>query len=311
MKRLFLVFLLIASSLQAAEIACSNNYSYLVFDVESREVLSEKRAEKILYPASLTKVMTLYLVFDSLRKNKLKLDQTLKFSAYGAEVSKVNKINTLQVKEGDKITVRQAIESVILKSYNEAAVVLSEAVAGDEWKFVRLMNKKAKELGMDNTSFRNSSGLHEDGQYTTSYDMARLVVAIKKNFPEYYRFFAQKKFEYRGEEYETSNKIILEYEGAEGMKTGFTKAAGYNLISVAKRGSNRISSVVMSCADTQKRYLLTRELLDKGFEVAESQNLFSRKIAPRIDYSTLWLDTRQRRHHCCLNLVEESLSPEL
>lgn len=311
MKKFFLFFLLIASPSQAAEVVCSNNYSYLVFDVESREVLSEKRAEKILYPASLAKVMTLYLVFESLQKNKLKLDQTLKFSAYGEEVSKVNKINTLRVKEGDKITVRQAIESVIIKSYNEAALVLAEAVAGDEWRFVRLMNKKVKELGMDNTSFRNSTGLHEDGQYTTSYDMARLVMAIKKKFPEYYHFFAQKKFKYHDEEYESSNKILLEYEGAEGMKTGFTKASGYNLISVVKRGSNRISSVVMSCADVRRRYLLTKELLDEGFEVVESKNLFAKKIAPRIDYSTLWLDTRQTRHHCCLNLAEEFLSPEL
>lgn len=298
--RIFFVILLLFSSLaQASEVACSDNYSYLVFDVESHKILSEKRAEKILYPASLTKVMTLYLTLEALEKGKLRLDQTLKFSAHGEEISSVNKVNTLRVKEGDKITVRQAIESVIIKSYNEAAVVLAEAVAGDEWRFVRLMNKKARDLGMLNTSFRNSTGLHEDGQYTTSYDLARLVIAIKRKFPKYYHLFAQKKFKYRGEEHKTHNKIILKYRGAEGMKTGFTNAAGYNLISIARRDGDRISSIVMSCANAEKRYLLTRYLLDKGFKTDAQNNLFTTKILPEFNYSTPRPNTHQKQRRCC------------
>lgn len=283
--RVLLIFLcLFSSTVMAKETICSKNYSYLVFDVESGEVLSQNRAEIILYPASLTKVMTLYLVFDAIKSGKLSLDQKLAFSARGEEVSKVNKVNTLRVKEGDRISVRQAIQAVVIKSFNEAAVVLAEAVAGDEWNFARLMNEKAKELGMINSSFRNSSGLHEDGQYTTSYDLARLVIAIKKNHQNFYHFFAQKKFIYRGNEYETANKIINSYDGAEGMKTGFTNAAGFNLISTAKYRDKRVGAIVMSCADSNSRYRLSEELLDRGFDAALDKDLFASKITNNFDY---------------------------
>jgi D-alanyl-D-alanine carboxypeptidase len=258
----------------------------LVFDFENHQILSEKKADRILYPASLTKVMTLYLTFEALQKGKLNLDQKLKFSAYAEEVSNINKYNTLHAKEGEVISLRQAIQSVIIKSYNEAAIVLAEAVAGDEWKFVRLMNKKARELGMINTSFRNASGLHEDGQYTTAYDLARLTIAIKKKFPAYYHFFAEKKFKYRGEEYETHNKIILEYQGAEGLKTGFTNASGYNLISVAKRKGRRIASILLRCSNLEKRGLLTVELLDKGFKAEGGHGFYRNKIIDAFDYSS-------------------------
>jgi D-alanyl-D-alanine carboxypeptidase len=284
MRVLLILLCLFSSAVSAKETLCGKNYSYLVFDVESREVLLQKDAEIILYPASLTKVMTLHLVFDALKSGKLNLDQKLVFSARGEEVSKVNKVNTLNAKEGDKISVRQAIQAVIIKSFNEAAVVLAEAVAGDEWNFARLMNKKAQELGMINSSFRNSSGLHEDGQYTTSYDLARLVISIKKNHQNFYHFFAQKKFTYRGNEYETANKIINSYEGAEGMKTGFTNAAGFNLISTAKYRDKRVGAVVMSCSDSNLRYRLSEELLDRGFDAALDEKLFAVKIANNFDY---------------------------
>jgi D-alanyl-D-alanine carboxypeptidase len=279
MRALFAIFLLISPCCYAAEIGCGEDYSYLIFEADSHKILSERKADRILYPASLTKVMTLYLTFEALKKGKLHLDQELKISSHGEEISQVNKVNTLNVKEGNKITVREAILAVIIKSFNEASVTLAEAVAEDEWKFARLMNKKARELGMTSSSFRNASGLHEDGQYTTSYDLARLVIAIRKKFPAYYHFFAQKKFTYRGTEYKTQNMIILDYEGAEGLKTGFTNAAGFNLISVAKRKKYRVASVLMNCSDSERRYKLTRQLLDDGFENLQKKNLFAVKIA--------------------------------
>ncbi len=119
----------------------------------------------------------------------------------------LNKINTLKLKQGDKITVKQAIGAVIVKSFNEAAVTLAEGVAGDEWEFARKMNEKARELKMLNTSFRNASGLHEEGQYTTSYDLARLVKAIKQDFPEYYKLFSLKEFTYKNKKYDDVLKI--------------------------------------------------------------------------------------------------------
>jgi D-alanyl-D-alanine carboxypeptidase len=262
---LFLIIfsLLISTKARAAE--CNDIYSALVFREDDGEILFENRSELFYYPASLVKLMTLYLTFEALHKGKIAMDQELTVSERGEEVSKVNKVNTMRLKKGNKITVKEAIGALIVKSFNEAAVTLAEGVADDEWEFVRKMNKKAQALKMYNTSFRNSSGLHEDGQYTTSYDLARLVRALKENYPQYYSLFSLKKFHYNSQEFETHNYVLLEYKGAEGMKTGFTKASGYNLISSATRNKQRIFSIVLGCGNNEKRDDFTMELLDDGF----------------------------------------------
>lgn len=149
--------------------------------------------------------------------------------------------------------------------------------------------------------------MHEDGQYTTSYDLARLVIKIKKEFPEYYKFFALKNFIYGGTEYETANKIILGYKGVEGMKTGFTNAAGFNLISVAKRNDHRVSSVLLNCANSEKRYQLTRQLLDRGFTTLAEKNLYAPVILEKFDYAKKQT-LPQNRLRCCSYLEEESES---
>ncbi len=274
-KKIFniLLILLFVNSAHAAEEktngklnrnGCGKNYSSLVLE-DDGTILFDTRAEKISYPASLTKVMTVYLTLEAIENNRLSLDQSLTVSAFGAEISKVNKNNTLRLKEGSKITVREAIQSIIVKSFNEAAVTLAEAVSGDEWKFVRKMNEKAEELGMIQTSFRNSTGLHAEGQYTTAYDLARLTIAIKRDFPEYYRLFALKKFIYNGAKYDSHNHVLLEYKGAEGMKTGFTNASGFNLISIAKKDDKRVISVLMGCSTFKSRDQFTKKLFDKAF----------------------------------------------
>jgi D-alanyl-D-alanine carboxypeptidase len=275
MKKFLILFLIITFFTKlshAADSGCSDVYSYLVFDVNSGEIVSETRSDKVTYPASLVKVMTLYLTFEAIEKGHLKPDQILRISARGEEISRVNKINRLAIKEGDTITVRQAIRAVIVKSFNEAAVTLGEAVAGSEWEFVRKMNEKAKELGMNNTSFRNASGLHEEGQYTTSYDLARLVIAMRKNFSGYYHLFAAKEFEYHGTKYETHNHVLLDYKGAEGLKTGFTNASGFNLISAASKDGRRIVSVLLGCATVAKRDNFTKNLLNAAFIDLESKH---------------------------------------
>lgn len=265
---------------------CSKVYSFLVLDENSGNILLEKKSENISYPASLVKLMTLYLTFEALEKHQLTPQKVLTISAHGEEISNVNKINTLRLKEGDKMTVREAIQGVIVKSFNESAVTLAEAVSGNEWEFVRKMNEKAQKLGMNSTSFRNASGLHEDGQYTTSYDLARLAVAIKKDFPNYYHLFALKKFKYRGTEYETHNHVLVDYKGAEGMKTGFTNAAGFNLISSAKKNNRRIISILLGCSTHQQRDKLTKELLDDAFKkIAEKQKI-TVNLAKNFNYST-------------------------
>jgi len=290
MKKVFtnfaLIFILTKTAFAQDLQGCSDVYSYLLFDEKTGQVISETRSDKVSYPASLVKLMTLYLTFEAIEKGKLKPDQILHISARGDEISKVNKINRLAIKEGDEITVREAIRAVIVKSFNEAAITLAEAVAGNEWDFVRQMNEKARELGMDNTSFRNASGLHEEGQYTTSYDLARLVISMRKKFPGYYHLFALKDFSYHGTKYETHNHVLVDYKGAEGLKTGFTNAAGFNLVSAANKNEQRIISVLLGCASAEKRDKFTKNLLDEGFvDLEDPHHKLGVKITKGFNYT--------------------------
>lgn len=271
MKKIIVISLLLLSKLIMPFAAygaeeCSDSYSSLVFEEKTGDILFSKRADEASYPASLTKLMTLYLTFEAIENKQLDVSQTLSFSSRGEEISAVNRVTTLHVQKHDTITVREAIQAVIVKSMNEAAIILAEAVSGNEWAFARKMNERAAQLGMVNSSFRNATGLHAEGQYTTTYDLARLVVALKRDFPGYYHLFSLKEFSYLDKEYETHNHVLVDYKGAEGMKTGFTNASGFNLISSAKRGDKRVVSVILGCATYQKRDEFTKELLDYAFE---------------------------------------------
>lgn len=266
MKLFFTFFLFLINAANSLAIECERPYSSLVFKENNNEIIFEMRAEEVIYPASLTKIMTLYLTFEALQKKHLKLEQVLKVSPNVEDVSHINKINTLNLKEGDKITVEQAIKGTVIKSFNETAVALAEAIAGSEWEFAQMMNKKAQELNMTRTNFRNASGFHEAGQYTTSYDLARLTRAIEKKFPQYRKYFAMKEFTFNGTKYKTTNHVLLEYKGANGFKTGFTNASGFNLIASAKRGNVGVKSILTGCESYQTRDEFTKNLLDLAFE---------------------------------------------
>jgi len=286
MKKIVTLILLILSFEAAAfDKPCSKQYSLIAFSDKDDKVLLQTRADIIVYPASLVKLMTLYLTFEAIEEKKISADDFLTVSQRGEEISKVNKNNTMRLKEGDKITVREAIRAVIVKSFNEAAVTLAEAVGKDEWHFVRMMNAKAMQLGMINSSFRNASGLHEEGQYTTAYDLARLTKAIKKDFPGYYHLFALKEFTYKGTKYETHNHVLKDYIGAEGLKTGFTNASGFNLISAAKKKDERVISILLGCETSVGRDDFTKEILDDSFEkLASKDSKTAVKIAPKFVY---------------------------
>ena len=283
--KFFITFLLLFSNFQASAFSqvistCSKDGALISIEEESHKILFENNSQKLIYPASLVKMMTTYLTFEALHKNQLTLHKELTFSSRAQEVSKVNKVNTLGVKEGNKITIEKALQALIVKSYNEASIVLAEAISDNEWSFVRQMNKKALELGMINTSFRNASGLHEEGQYTTASDLARLAIHLKKDFPQFYYFFAIKEFVYNNKIIKTHNRVLTEYEGAEGMKTGYTNASGYNLVSSAKNNNKRIFSVVTGCQSSRKRDNLSKFLLDLSFlESSENNNFYFKKIS--------------------------------
>jgi D-alanyl-D-alanine carboxypeptidase len=283
--KFFIIFLLIFCNFYATAYSqilstCSKDGALISIEDESHKILFENNSQKLIYPASLVKLMTAYLTFEALSKNQLTLHKELSFSERAQEVSKINKINTLRIKEGDKISVEKALQALLIKSYNEASIVLAEAIADNEWNFVRQMNKKALELGMINSSFRNASGLHEEGQYTTASDLARLAIHLKKDFPQFYYFFAMKDFVYDNKIIKTHNRFLIEYDGAEGMKTGYTIASGYNLVSSAINNNKRIFSVVTGCQSSRKRDDLSKFLLDLSFlESSENNNFYFKKIS--------------------------------
>ncbi len=259
--------------------SCGEKNAYIVFDYESKNIITENNSEKIIYPASLVKLMTAYLTFEAIEKKQINFDQEIEVSEKSEEISKINKVNTLNLKVGDLITVKNALEALIVKSFNEASVSLSEIIAEDERSFVRLMNKKALELGMINTSFANSSGLHEEGQYTTVRDLARLVMAIKKDYPQYNYFFSLKKFNYKGIKHKSHNHVLNSYKWANGMKTGYTRMAGYNLISSASKNKKSIISILVGCESLKKRDQLSIYFLDSSFKRLNDKDFLENKIS--------------------------------
>lgn len=269
MKRIFLIIITFFSFINitnATPESCGKEYSALVFNEKTKEILFQKTPDKIIYPASLVKLMTLYLTFEAIELGKISPEDKMIASPKAVEISQVNKITTLNLKVGDVLTIREAIRGLIVKSMNELTVMLSEKISFSEWDFVKKMNQKAFELGMFNTSFKNASGLHEEGQYSSNYDLARLAMALKNDFPEYYHLFSLKEFVYNNKKYDSHNHVLVSYEGAEGMKTGFTSIAGFNLISVAKRENERVMAVLTSCESYKSRDKLMKQLLDFGFD---------------------------------------------
>lgn len=247
---------------------CHSNYSAIVIDDSNHHIIYEHEADKIIYPASLTKVMTIYLAFEEIEKGRLKLSDKIRVSGYAQDISAINKITTLKVREGESITVKDAIKGAAIKSFNEAAVLLAEKIAGNEWYFAKLMNKKAKELNMKYTNFRNASGLHEPGQYSTTYDLARLLIAIRRDFPNKCKYFSEKKLVCKDKTFVTHNFFLRDYEGATGFKTGYTSIAGYNLMATATRDGKSLTAVIVACDRSDRRNKYMAEIFDKAFEVA-------------------------------------------
>ncbi len=235
--------------------------STLVADTKSGLILSASNSKARQYPASLTKVMTLYLTFNALENGLLTMNDKLPISTHAARQPK----SKLYLKSGETITVREAVMALIVKSANDAAVVLSEALAPSEEDFAIMMTNVAGQLGMVDTIFKNASGLHHPEQVTTAQDMAVLTIATINHFPQYYKLFSQGSFTYKGRTYKSHNNVTKYYPGAEGLKTGFIAAVGYNIISTAKRQDNRLVTVVIGQNTTAVRDRQAMRLLDKGF----------------------------------------------
>lgn len=240
--------------------------AHLIADAATGRVLAARNANAPSYPASLTKLMTAFITIADLESGELELEQTLRISSTAAATPPID----MGLRAGDVITVRQALLGIIVRSANDAAVVLAEGIAGDEDEFVRRMNFTAADLGMRSTQFRNASGLPHPEQVTTARDLAVLVAALQEALPAYYGLFATKSFRYGGRTYNTHNGF-LSYGGAEGLKTGFTCRAGFTLAASARRGDRRLIGVVLGAQSTGERNAKMRRLFDAGFRQALSQ----------------------------------------
>ena len=238
-------------------------YASVIMDAETGRVVHAVNANTRNYPASLTKMMTLYMVFAALEDGRLSMDQRLKVSARAARQPS----SKLGLRKGQTITVEQAILAMVTKSANDVAATVAEALSGSERNFALAMTATARRLGMERTIFRNASGLPHRGQQSTARDMAVLARALITDFPRHYHFFSTKTFTFGGVRHRNHNKMIATYDGADGIKTGYIRASGFNLVASAKRGGHRLIGVVFGGRSPRGRDRHMARLLDKGFRV--------------------------------------------
>ncbi|BCA05008.1 D-alanyl-D-alanine carboxypeptidase [Bradyrhizobium diazoefficiens] len=242
----------------------SPKFASIIVDGNSGSVLQATSPDGIRHPASLTKIMTLYLLFERLESGKMKLDTEMPVSQHAADQDPTK----LNLRAGQTIRVEDAIKGLVTRSANDAAVVIAEAIAGDEDDFAQMMTRKARSLGMSKTVYRNANGLPNDEQVTTARDQATLGRAIQERFPRYYRYFATSTFNWRGQSIRNHNHLLGSVEGVDGIKTGYTRASGFNLVTSMRRGNRHLIGVVLGGRSGGSRDAIMRNLLaenlDKG-----------------------------------------------
>jgi D-alanyl-D-alanine carboxypeptidase len=254
------VFLLIATPARAQ--IGSARYSSIVIDAATGNTLSEVRADEPRFPASLTKMMTLYMTFEALRDRRLTLATLVPVSQHAAAMAP----SKLGLMPGAKLTVEQAILGLVTKSANDAAAALGELLGGDEERFAQMMTLRARALGMTHTTFRNASGLPDPAQVSTARDLALLARHLIQDFPAEYHYFSVPSFLFRGRLIPNHDHLLQSYPGADGLKTGYTEASGFNLVTSAMRGDVRLIGVVLGAARPGERDIHMAALLDRGFQ---------------------------------------------
>lgn len=242
-------------------------FSSIIVDVNSGATLTSTSPDASRHPASLTKIMTLYLLFERLDAAKMRLDTEMPVSAHAAEQAPTK----LGLRPGQTIRVEDAIKGLVTRSANDAAVVIAEALAGDEDEFAKLMTRKARMLGMSKTVYRNASGLPDDAQVTSARDQSILGRAIQDRFPRYYRYFSTASFTFRGHSIANHNHLLGSVEGVDGIKTGYTRASGFNLVTSMRRGNRHLVGVVMGGRSAGSRDATMRNLLSENLEKASTR----------------------------------------
>src|SRR5205823_4872110 len=236
-------------------------FSAIAVDARSGKILFSRDPDALTHPASLTKVMTLYILFGELRTGKVKLDTAFKVS----KAASAKAPSKLGLKPGDTISVEDAIKAIVTRSANDVAATIAENLSSSESAFAGRMTSVAHDLGMLHTVFHNASGLPDPRQVTTARDIATLSLRIQRDFPQYYPYFRTMAFTYRGQVIKTHNRLLGHYAGADGIKTGYVAASGFNLTSSAKRGDKRVVGVVMGASSATSRNLYMMAMLDKAF----------------------------------------------
>ncbi len=234
-------------------------YASIILNEKSGKVYHSINADTRNYPASLTKIMTIYMIFDKLKNKKIKMNTKLKVSTRASKQPP----SKLGLYPGQKITVKQAILALVTKSANDVATVVAENFEKTERRFAYKMTRKARSIGLSHTIFRNASGLPNKGQLSTARDMAKLAIAIRKNFPEFFYFFNKKSFVFNGVKYRNHNNLLSSYFGADGIKTGYTSASGFNLVASVERNGQRIIGVVFGGKTARTRDKHMVKLLNK------------------------------------------------
>lgn len=250
--------------LAATAAAARQSPASIIVDANSGAILHGEAADASRYPASLTKIMTMYLVFERLEQGRLQMTTPIVFSATAARQPP----SKLGLAPGATITVEQALKALITKSANDVATAVAEHLAGSEPAFARLMTARAKELGMHRTQFRNASGLPDSAQVTTARDMVTLGLALQDDFPARYRMFALQRFYYGGRRYTNNNRLLGRFRGTDGIKTGYTRASGFNITTSVRRDGRHLIGVVIGQSSGRARDAHMRKLLETAFDKA-------------------------------------------
>ncbi len=263
MPGLLRAILLLAVLCSLAGFACAAHagYAAIVVDGSTGQVLQQVNADQRDYPASLTKMMTLYLTFEGLKSGRLRLDQQMPVSAWAAGKAPTK----LGLLPGETISVQDCILGMVTKSANDAATVMAEGIGGSESHFADMMDAQAALLGMTDTHFANASGLPDPNNTSTAHDLVKLAMALYRDFPQYAHFFATQEFVFRGHIVRGHNNLMYRYPGMDGLKTGFTDASGFNLASTAVRDGHRLFAVVLGGRTAAARDNLMARLLDDCF----------------------------------------------
>lgn len=241
--------------------------SSLVLDANTGSILYNENINKHIYPASLCKLMTVYITLSQIDQKKIGLDDKIIISKNAALMP----ASRMDLAVGDAISVKDALTFTIVKSCNVSAVALGEHIAGSESKFARLMNAQARSLKMNSTKFKNASGWHHPEQKTTAVDLAKLSLSLKERFPNHYPMFSLTSFTFRGKTYNGHNRVTAEYDGAEGLKTGYTNPSGFNLVTVATRNGKTLLGVIAGESSAGARDKKMMKLLDRYFYISDDQ----------------------------------------